>query len=247
MNVNRIFQASLKKGPLYRCTIKPSPVYLFCVRNGGTDGFKSPTEHPESRFGRDSFHSGITHPPLCPPDTDLSNAGTGMIILPDEQLPGKYPVTAEDWITSARKYGIPIEEYEPYPDDGWHSAGDYPKFKPVHGLARDAWHEWQNPNYKTDWGHVMHIDEQNLLSNTFDGISPTYKPMWKMFLQFITPLVGFTALLILGEFWLPYYGGRIAPPVYLHGWDANKFRFFEGKEKVLYRFPEHPPTYNRKS
>lgn len=241
MNLARIFNASLKK-PLYSVP----QIYLMGVRHGGTDGFKSPTEHPKSTFGRDSFQTGITHPPLMPPDTDLSNSGTGILQLPEDQLPGKYPVTAEDWIKSARKYGIPIEEYEPYPDDGWQSVGDYPKFDPVHALSRDAWHDWQNPNYMTDWGHVMHVEEQDLLGNTFDNITPTLYPKWKAFLMFLGPLFAFTGLYILAELYLPYTG-RLSPPVYLHGWDPDKRRFIEGNEKPLYRFPEHAPTYNRKS
>ena len=106
----------------------------------------------------------------------LKKSVTGVLILPEEQLPSDYPETAEEWIRSARKYGIPIEEYQPYPDDGMTSRGDYPDFQPVHGLSRDFWHDWDMPPTKSDWGHVLHYDELDLVAFTDDQITPTVVP-----------------------------------------------------------------------
>ncbi|XP_075254200.1 NADH dehydrogenase [ubiquinone] 1 beta subcomplex subunit 8, mitochondrial-like [Convolutriloba macropyga] len=242
MSLNKL----LFKSAMRAAVLSPSSVRALTpllVRHGS---HRSPTEHPESTFGKDSFQSGISHKHTDPPHTDMTNAGAGVIILPDEQLPDNYPVTAEDWMKSARKYGIPIEEYKPYPDDGYHNKGDYPDFAPVHGLSRDFWHDWDMPPTKSDWGHVLHYEELDLTAFTEDIFSPTVEPLWKGFLRMFAYAAVFMGLVTYTGLYMPYHG-IMAPKVYLHGWDPRTKTFNPENVQIMYRFPEHPPHYAKSS
>lgn len=39
--------------------------------------------------------------------------------LTKDQLPGPYPRTAEERAAAAKKYNMRVEDYQPYPDDGF--------------------------------------------------------------------------------------------------------------------------------
>ena len=73
MSLNKL----LFKSAMRAAVLSPSSVRAltpFLVRHGS---HRSPTEHPESTFGKDSFQSGISHKHTDPPHTDMTNAGAG--------------------------------------------------------------------------------------------------------------------------------------------------------------------------
>lgn len=43
--------------------------------------------------------------------------------------PGPYPKTPEERAAAAKKYGLTMEEYQPYPED--QGYGDYPKLPDI--------------------------------------------------------------------------------------------------------------------
>ncbi|XP_071550256.1 NADH dehydrogenase [ubiquinone] 1 beta subcomplex subunit 8, mitochondrial [Panulirus ornatus] len=71
--------------------------------------------------------------------------------------PGPYPVTPEERAAAARKYGLRLEDYEPYPDDGA-GYGDYPKLPIVSAESRDPQRNWDFPEHRRDFGEPIHPD-----------------------------------------------------------------------------------------
>lgn len=71
--------------------------------------------------------------------------------------PAPYPSTQKEREASAKKYGIPIEEYKPYPDDGL-GYGDYPHLKDESVEARDPNYPYDYPEYKRNFGEPIHAD-----------------------------------------------------------------------------------------
>lgn len=71
--------------------------------------------------------------------------------------PAPYPQTQKEREASAKKYGIPIEEYEPYPDDGL-GYGDYPKLKNESVEHRDPFYAYDYPEHKRNFRDPIHVD-----------------------------------------------------------------------------------------
>lgn len=74
--------------------------------------------------------------------------------------PAPYPVTQKQREAAAKKYGVPIEEYEPYPDDGL-GFGDYPKLPYKSVEHRDPYYPYDFPEHKRNFQEPFHanIDE----------------------------------------------------------------------------------------
>lgn len=68
--------------------------------------------------------------------------------------PGPYPVTQEERAAAARKYGLRLEDYEPYPDDGT-GYGDYPKLPVVSAESRDPYINWDHPEHRRNFGEPV--------------------------------------------------------------------------------------------
>lgn len=68
--------------------------------------------------------------------------------------PGKFPETPEERERAAKKYGLRLEDYEPYPDDGT-GLGDYPKLPPVSAEGRDPYVNWDMPELKRNFGEPV--------------------------------------------------------------------------------------------
>ena len=68
--------------------------------------------------------------------------------------PGPYPRTQEERAAAAKKYGMRVEDYEPYPDDGT-GYGDYPKLPRVSTESRDPYEEWDIPEVKRNYGEPV--------------------------------------------------------------------------------------------
>lgn len=74
--------------------------------------------------------------------------------------PAPYPITQKQREAAAAKYGIPIEEYEPYPDDGL-GYGDYPKLSDKSIELRDPYYPYDFPEHKRNFNEPINanIDE----------------------------------------------------------------------------------------
>jgi NADH dehydrogenase (ubiquinone) 1 beta subcomplex subunit 8 len=71
--------------------------------------------------------------------------------------PAPFPQTQKEREAAAKKYGIPIEEYEPYPDDGL-GYGDYPKLKNESIELRDPYYAYDYPEHKRNFNEPLHAD-----------------------------------------------------------------------------------------
>ena len=74
--------------------------------------------------------------------------------------PGPFPRTQQEREAAAKKYGMRVEDYEPYPDDGM-GYGDYPKLQHDSPDSRDGYQDWDIPEYKRNFGEPV----SNLIYN----------------------------------------------------------------------------------
>jgi NADH dehydrogenase (ubiquinone) 1 beta subcomplex subunit 8 len=70
--------------------------------------------------------------------------------------PGPYPTTQAEREAAAKKYGIPIEQYEPYPDDG-SGFGDYPKLPDISADRKDPFIPYDYPEAKRNFNEPFHV------------------------------------------------------------------------------------------
>lgn len=68
--------------------------------------------------------------------------------------PGPYPQTPEERKAAAKKYGLPEEWYDVYPNDGM-GYGDYPKLPAVSEEARDDFYPWDYPEAKRNFNELV--------------------------------------------------------------------------------------------
>jgi NADH dehydrogenase (ubiquinone) 1 beta subcomplex subunit 8 len=71
--------------------------------------------------------------------------------------PGPYPETQAEREAAAKKYGIPIEDYKPYENDGT-GHGDYPKLPEFSVERRDPYYPYDFPESKRNFGDAYHVD-----------------------------------------------------------------------------------------
>lgn len=71
--------------------------------------------------------------------------------------PSPYPKTQAEREAAAKKYGIPIEQYEPFPDDGT-GHGDYPQVPNISAERRDPNYPYDFPDAKRNFGDVYNVD-----------------------------------------------------------------------------------------
>lgn len=71
--------------------------------------------------------------------------------------PGPYPTTQAEREAAAKKYGIPIEQYEPYPNDGM-GYGDYPKLPEISVDRKDPYYPYDFPDSKRNFGDPISAD-----------------------------------------------------------------------------------------
>lgn len=109
--------------------------------------------------------------------------------------PGPYPKTQEEREAAAKKYGLRIEDYEPYPDDGT-GLGDYPKLPEISMEGKDAYENWDIPALKRNFGEPVHADANWLRDDRMspDVVATMRIPIWQQFLMFMG-VMGGTALL----------------------------------------------------
>ncbi|XP_796479.1 NADH dehydrogenase [ubiquinone] 1 beta subcomplex subunit 8, mitochondrial [Strongylocentrotus purpuratus] len=117
----------------------------------------------------------------------------------DVSLPGPYPETPEERAAAAKKYGMRVEDYEPYADDGW-GWGDYPKLKKQHADDRDPHGDWDFPEDRRNWGEVMHIEQDLFVRQRPNAYKQNRKiPLWKQSMILGGILTTLATLGILGN------------------------------------------------
>ncbi|XP_054004730.1 NADH dehydrogenase [ubiquinone] 1 beta subcomplex subunit 8, mitochondrial [Hylaeus anthracinus] len=70
-------------------------------------------------------------------------------------LPGLYPLTEEERVKAAEKYGLHPSEYKPYPDDEF-GAGDYPDLPWIGVEAKDPYYPWDFPALRRNYDEPIH-------------------------------------------------------------------------------------------
>jgi len=93
----------------------------------------------------------------------------GMAYWNKDWKPGPFPKTSEERAAAAKKYGLRVEDYEPYPDDGM-GYGDYPKLPRISTESRSPNDQWDIPQMKRNFGEPLHVDADLL---TEDKWNPT--------------------------------------------------------------------------
>ena len=73
--------------------------------------------------------------------------------------PGPYPHTPKERAAAAKKYNMRVEDYEPYPDDGF-GYGDYPKLPRIADEAKDPYQPYDLPNNRRFFGEPVHVDAE---------------------------------------------------------------------------------------
>ena len=69
-------------------------------------------------------------------------------------MPGPYPRTPEERAAAAKKYGLRVEDYEPYDDDGT-GFGDYPKLPRISAEARDPYENYDIPELRRNFNEPV--------------------------------------------------------------------------------------------
>ena len=70
--------------------------------------------------------------------------------------PGPYPQTEEERIAAAKKYGLRVEDYKPFPDDGF-GYGDYPDIGKIGTGSKDPFENWDIPEVRRNYGEPVSI------------------------------------------------------------------------------------------
>ncbi|KAM9011299.1 NADH dehydrogenase [ubiquinone] 1 beta subcomplex subunit 8, mitochondrial [Ara ararauna] len=142
-----------------------------------------------------------------------------------DMLPGPYPRTPEERAAAAKKYNMRVEDYEPYPDDGF-GYGDYPKLPDKSHHERDPWYQWDQPDMRHNWGEPMHWDFDMYIRNRVDT-SPTAVPWHIMRRHFLIFVGTMLVMFVIGGMYPSYMpvGPKQYPfnDLYLErGGDPNK-------------------------
>ncbi|CAO1370342.1 unnamed protein product [Diamesa serratosioi] len=111
--------------------------------------------------------------------------------------PSKFPETQKEREIAAKKYGIPVEEYKPYSDDGM-GYGDYPKLSDEPVERRDAYYAWDYPEHKRNFNDPIHANIDMISEDRFGTAAPL---RYSIPLQYATFLGVMTFCFVL-YFWL---------------------------------------------
>ncbi|XP_041350588.1 NADH dehydrogenase [ubiquinone] 1 beta subcomplex subunit 8, mitochondrial-like [Gigantopelta aegis] len=114
--------------------------------------------------------------------------------------PGPYPTTSEERAAAAKKYGMRVEDYDVYPDDGM-GYGDYPKLPYVSGDVRDPYEDWDIPELKRNFGEPLHVDYDAIGEDRWNASANPRVPYWRMILTTFSVLGGIALVFYIT---LPY-------------------------------------------
>lgn len=71
--------------------------------------------------------------------------------------PAPFPETQKEREAAAKKYAMPADKYEPYPDDGL-GYGDYPKLPNTSVDLRDPYYPYDYPEFRRNFNDPMHVE-----------------------------------------------------------------------------------------
>jgi len=122
--------------------------------------------------------------------------------------PGPFPKTPEERAAAAKKYGLRIEDYEPYPDDGM-GYGDYPKLPRISAESRSDYEQWDIPELKRNFGEPLHVDSDVL---TEDKWNPTTRKRYSFvqMLAWLTVVWGGIAVVYIVTLPYPHFQAAAA-------------------------------------
>ncbi|XP_026324070.1 NADH dehydrogenase [ubiquinone] 1 beta subcomplex subunit 8, mitochondrial [Hyposmocoma kahamanoa] len=90
--------------------------------------------------------------------------------------PGPYPKTNEERAAAAKKYGLTIEEYTPYPESMGY--GDYPKLPDIGADSKDPHYPWDMPELKRNFNEPVHALAELYGEDRYDiSMRPRF-PVW---------------------------------------------------------------------
>lgn len=110
---------------------------------------------------------------------------------------GPAPITPEQKAAAAKKYGLIVEDYEPHDD---HYYGDYPKLPDVGMAAKDPYADWDDQEFRRNFGEPVHMHNDCYTEDRFEpqslqkGYWPkgaTYGSMFRTTLTIITLITVF--------------------------------------------------------
>ncbi|XP_050351609.1 NADH dehydrogenase [ubiquinone] 1 beta subcomplex subunit 8, mitochondrial [Nymphalis io] len=80
--------------------------------------------------------------------------------------PGPYPRTQAEREAAAKKYGLTIEEYQPYPEDMCY--GDYPKMPDIGADSKDPSYPYDSPELKRNFNETFHAQAEIFGEDRYD-------------------------------------------------------------------------------
>ncbi|CAG5041907.1 unnamed protein product [Parnassius apollo] len=111
--------------------------------------------------------------------------------------PGPYPRTPEERAAAAKKYGLTIEEYQPYPEDMCY--GDYPKLPDIGTDSKDPYYPYDYPDLKRNFNEPMNARQEIFGEDRYDiSMRPRF-PLWYQWMWFLGVVGGSFALYLFLE------------------------------------------------
>ncbi|XP_032516667.1 NADH dehydrogenase [ubiquinone] 1 beta subcomplex subunit 8, mitochondrial [Danaus plexippus] len=102
--------------------------------------------------------------------------------------PGPYPKTMAERQAAAKKYGLSIEEYQPYPEEMGY--GDYPKLPDIGTDSKDPHYPYDLPDLKRNFNEPFHVASEIIGEDRFN-ISVKHRiPMWQQWTWFLGAMFG---------------------------------------------------------
>ena len=72
----------------------------------------------------------------------------------ERNKPRRYPETIEERREAAKRYGIRVEDYEPYLQED-EPTGDYPNLGHITSHMRDPYEDWSHKFYRRNFGEPV--------------------------------------------------------------------------------------------
>ncbi|XP_004928607.1 NADH dehydrogenase [ubiquinone] 1 beta subcomplex subunit 8, mitochondrial [Bombyx mori] len=111
--------------------------------------------------------------------------------------PGPYPKTPEERAAAAKKYGMTVEEYTPYPEDMGY--GDYPKLPDIGEDSKDPHYPYDNPELKRNFNEPLHATAEIFGGDRCDISIRRRFSLLHQWTWFLGTLGGFALLMVFLE------------------------------------------------
>ncbi|CAK1548224.1 unnamed protein product [Leptosia nina] len=132
--------------------------------------------------------------------------------------PGPYPKTPAEREAAAKKYGLTVEEYQPFPEDMGY--GDYPNLPDIGAESKDPHYPYDNAELKRNFNEPYHVNAEILGE---DRYNISFKPRISVMEQWC--------------WFLGVIGGSIALYYYM-----EDYKF--GRPVTAKQYPQDGPHYS---